>query len=80
MRVLRTLALLRGLDPKPRILIDLAPANFESDWEHAAPAMEKALELVTLVGAIRCVRREVAPGVRLDPVLAALRAQIEVGD
>src|SRR5664280_1359248 len=49
--VLRTLALLRGLDPKPRILIDLSPTDFETDWRRAADAMERALELTTLVGA-----------------------------
>ncbi len=46
--VLRTLALLRGLDPKPRILIDLLPANFEEDWRRAAAAIERALELKIL--------------------------------
>jgi hypothetical protein len=48
--VLRTLALLRGLDPKPRILIDLKPAGFEDDWRRAAAAIERALELITNVG------------------------------
>lgn len=33
--VLRTLTLLRDLDPKPRILINLQPENFESDWHRA---------------------------------------------
>jgi hypothetical protein len=36
---LRTLALLRNLDPKPRFLISLDPANFEVDWRRAASAM-----------------------------------------
>lgn len=48
--VLRTLALRRGLDPKPRVLINLAPDNFERDWERAAAAINRALELITLVG------------------------------
>ncbi len=48
--VLRTLALLRGLDPKPRILIDLSPTDFEVDWRRAAAAIERALELITHVG------------------------------
>lgn len=44
--LLRTLALLRDLDPKPSILINLSPVGFEEDWRRAAAAMEKALELV----------------------------------
>ena len=40
--VLRTLALMRGLDPKPRILIDLQPDGFEADWRRAAAAIEKS--------------------------------------
>jgi hypothetical protein len=48
--VLRTLALLRGLDPKPRILIDLNPTDFEEDWRRAAAAMDRALQLITHVG------------------------------
>ena len=40
--VLRTLALLRGLDPKPRILIDLRPADFAADWRRSTAAIERA--------------------------------------
>jgi hypothetical protein len=47
---LRTLALLRGLDPKPSILIDLKPAGFQEDWKRAAAAIERALELIEHVG------------------------------
>ena len=77
--VLRTLALLRGLDPKPRILIDLSPEDFEKDWRRAAHAMERALELVTLVGpdGFGVFASKWLPGFGLIPVLAALRSEIE---
>jgi hypothetical protein len=77
--VLRTLALLRGLDPKPRFLIDLSPEGFETDWRHAAAAMERALELTTHVGAdgFGVFDRKWLPGFALLPVMAALRAEIE---
>jgi hypothetical protein len=77
--VLRTLALLRGLDPKPRILIDLSPVDFEKDWRRAARAMERALEIVTLVGpdGFGVFAYKWLPGFGLVPILAALRAEIE---
>jgi hypothetical protein len=77
--VLRTLTLLRGLDPKPRILIDLKPVDFEKDWRRAAAAMERALELVENVGpdGFGVFHRKWLPGFGLIPVLAALRAEIE---
>ena len=77
--VLRTLALLRGLDPKPRILINLSPVGFEEDWRRAARAMERALELVTLVGpdGFGVFDEKWLPGFGLVPILAALRAEIE---
>jgi hypothetical protein len=77
--VLRTLALLRGLDPKPRILIDLSPVDFEKDWRRAAAPMERALELVTLVGpdGFGVFAEKWLPGFGLVPILAALRAEIE---
>jgi hypothetical protein len=80
--VLRTLALLRGLDPKPRILIDLLPADFEADWRRAARAMERALELVTHVGpdGFGVFAEKWLPGFGLLPILAALRAVIEDHD
>jgi hypothetical protein len=78
--VLRTLALLRGLDPKPRILIDLVPANFEADWRRAAAAIERALELITLVGpdGFGVFAEKWLPGFGLIPILAALRAEIDM--
>jgi hypothetical protein len=77
--VLRTLALLRGLDPKPRILIDLSPVDFEKDWRRAAVAIERALELITLVGpdGFGVFAEKWLPGFGLVPILAALRAEIE---
>jgi hypothetical protein len=77
--VLRTVALLRGLDPKPRILIDLKPMDFEKDWRKAAAAMERALELITYVGpdGFGVFTEKWLPGFGLIPILAALRAVID---
>ncbi len=77
--VLRTLALLRGLDPKPRILIDLEPSNFAEDWRRASGAIERALELITHVGpdGFGVFDKKWLPGFGLVPILAALRAEIE---
>jgi hypothetical protein len=77
--VLRTLALLRGLDPKPRILIDLSPANFAEDWRRAAAAIERALELITHVGpdGFGVFAEKWLPGFGLIPILAALRCEID---
>jgi hypothetical protein len=77
--VLRTLALLRGLDPKPRILIDLSPEDFVDDWRKAALAMERALKLVTHVGpdGFGVFAEKWLPGFGLLPILAALRAEVE---
>lgn len=77
--VLRTLALLRGLDPKPRILIDLKPDGFEADWKRAAQAVERALELLTHVDedGFGVFDRKWLPGFGLIPVLAALRSVID---
>jgi hypothetical protein len=77
--VLRTLALMRGLDPKPRILIDLQPVDFEKDWRRAAAAIERALELITLVApdGFGVFAEKWLPGFGLIPILAALRAEID---
>jgi hypothetical protein len=77
--VLRTLALLRGLDPKPRILIDLLPEDFETDWKRAAAAIDRALELITLVGddGFGVFAEKWLPGFGLIPILAALRAEVD---
>ena len=39
--VLRTIALLRGLDVKSATLINMKPHGFEDDWKRAAECMEK---------------------------------------
>lgn len=77
--VLRVLALLRDLEPKPKTLINLEPKDFETDWRRAARAMDRALELVELVGTdgFGVFREKWLPGYGLLPVLAALRAHIE---
>lgn len=77
--VLRTLALLRGLDPKPRILINLEPTDFEQDWRRATAAIERALELITHVGpdGFGVFQEKWLPGFGLIPILAALRSVIE---
>lgn len=77
--VLRTLALLRGLDPKPRTLIGLDPDHFDRDWRRAAAAVDRALELLTLVDAdgFGVFDEKWLPGYGLIPILAALRAEIE---
>lgn len=77
--VLRTLALLRGLDPKPRILIDLTPTDFEADWRRAAAAIDRALELITLVApdGFGVFAEKWLPGFGLVPILAALRSEID---
>ncbi len=77
--VLRTLALLRNLDPKPRILIDLGPEGFEPDWRRAVAAIDRALEIITNVGpdGFGVFDKKWLPGFGLVPILAALRAHVE---
>ena len=77
--VLRTMALMRGLDPKVKVLINLEPKNFEDDWRRAVAAMDRAIELVTHIGAdgFGVFDKKWLPGFGLLPVLAALRAYIE---
>ena len=45
--LLRTIALLRGLDVKSRTLINLTPDRFINDWQRAATHMEAALQRIT---------------------------------
>lgn len=45
--VLRTIALMRGLDMKSKSLINLKPANYEADWQTAVKYMEKAFDRIT---------------------------------
>ncbi len=80
--ILRTLALLRGLEAKPRFLINLSPTGFEDDWRRAAAAIERALELITHIGpdGFGVFDSKWLPGFGLVPVLAALRAEIETNN
>lgn len=77
--VLRTLALMRGLEPKPAVLIELKPAGFEEDWARAAAAVERGLELIEHVGedGFGVFKEKWVPGLGSLPVLASLRAKIE---
>lgn len=77
--MLRTLALVRGLDPKPGILINLSAEGFEEDWRRSASAMERALELVENVGpdGFGVFDPKWLPGFGLLPILAALRLFVE---
>jgi hypothetical protein len=77
--VLRTLALLRQLDPKPRILIDLKPEGFTEDWRRAASAIDRALALLENVGSdgFGVFEPKWLPGFGVIPILAALRAEID---
>lgn len=77
--ILRVMGLLRGQEVGPSSLIKLSPQDFEKDWRRATAAMERALELVTLVGpdGFGVFDPKWLPGYGLLPVLAALRAQID---
>jgi len=77
--VLRTLALIRGEEPKPKNLINLNPKDFESDWQRSTKALERALELLESVtdDGFGVFEKKWLPGFGLVPVLAALRAHIE---
>lgn len=77
--ILRTMALMRGLEPKAKVLINLAPKNFEDDWRRASAAMDRALELVTYLGddGFGVFDPKWLPGFGLLPVFAALRAHLE---
>ncbi|MCG3126048.1 MAG: hypothetical protein CHACPFDD_00876 [Phycisphaerae bacterium] len=81
-QMLRTLALRRGIDPKPKMLINLEPEGFEDDWRRAAAAMERALELLEHVGddGFGVFAHKWLPGFGQLPALAALRAELEDND
>lgn len=74
--VLRTIALLRGLDPKPRILINLSPKDFEADWRIATSAIELAIKRMSDVttDGFGVFSERWIPNYGLIPVLAALLA------
>jgi hypothetical protein len=77
--VLRTLALLRDLLPTPSVLIRLESKQFETDWHRAAKALERALELLELVGndGFGVFARKWLPGFGFLPILAALYSKLE---
>lgn len=77
--ILRTMALMRDLEPKPKILINLEPKQFEEDWRRAVDAMERALTLLSDVGVdgFGAFDRKWFRVYGLLPVFAALRARIE---
>jgi hypothetical protein len=73
---LRTVALLRNLDPKPRILINLEPKNFEADWQTATSAIECAIKRMSDITSdgFGVFSERWIPNYGLIPVLAALLA------
>ncbi|NLH79075.1 MAG: DUF262 domain-containing protein [Acidobacteria bacterium] len=77
--VLRTLALLRNLDPKPKNLINLNPDNFEEDWRSAAAAMNRAIAISENHDSdgFGVFDKKWMPATGLLPVMAALRHTIE---
>lgn len=48
--VLRTIALIRGLEVKGKSLINLSPTDFKKDWQLAVRYIDKALERMTSTG------------------------------
>lgn len=77
--VLRTLALMRGLDVKSKTLINLSPRDFEKDWRRAVEYMEKALERMTAVDqdGFGTFDRKWMPYVTMVSPLAAMLAAID---
>ena len=77
--ILRVLALLRDVTPTPKELIGLLPADFERDWQRAAHAVDRALELLESTGpdGFGVFDRQWLPGTGLIAVLAAGRQTIE---
>jgi hypothetical protein len=79
--VLRTIALMRGLDVKSKALINLAPKNFEADWRRAVAYMEKALDRMTAIDTdgFGAFDRKWLPYVTMVSPLAAMLAAIDDG-
>lgn len=77
--MLRTLALLRGFDPKPRFIINLNPENFKEDWLKAVDAVEQALKMLAQLheDGFGVFDQKWIPGMSLLPILSALRYEIE---
>lgn len=78
--VLRTIALMRGDEIKTKVLINLEPENFEDDWRAAVKAIDRALEILTNTGndGFGVFQKKWLPSISTLPVLAALRAKIEL--
>jgi hypothetical protein len=77
--VLRTIALMRGLEIKSKTLINLFPNDFEKDWRTAVKYMEKALERMTSIGedGFGVFDRKWMPYVTMVSPLAAMLYAIE---
>lgn len=45
--ILRVIALMRGIEVKSKMLVNLSPLNFKQDWNIAAAYIEKALQRIT---------------------------------
>lgn len=83
--VLRTIALIRGLDVKSKALINLSPMDkekgwdFEKDWRKAVTYMEKALERMTSIDqdGFGAFDRKWMPYITMISPLAAMLAAID---
>jgi hypothetical protein len=60
-------------------IIDLSPTDFEADWKRAAAAIDRALQLITLVApdGFGVFAEKWLPGFGLIPIVAALRSEID---
>ncbi len=77
--ILRTLALLRDLEPKSKMLINLDPINFVDDWRRASRAFNDALEIMTNTSkdGFGVFAKKWTPISGMIPVLAALRSVVD---
>jgi hypothetical protein len=83
--VLRTIALMRGMEVRSKTLINLKPAQFKQDWTSAVAYMEKALGRMTKVttDGFGAFDRKWLPYTTMVSTLAAILWYIEknkVGD
>jgi len=74
--MLRTIALLRGLEVKASALVNLSPKDFERDWQTAVEATEQALTRIKTVNAdgFGVISLGWQPYSTLVPVMAAALA------
>lgn len=77
--ILRIIALMRGIDTKSRLLINLSPVKFKEDWERAVNFAEKALDRMTSIGTdgFGAFDRKWMPYITMVSPLAAMLATIE---